>query len=141
MRLPKNALVVVADGERYLLLEADPESGRGALMVRRSVEHAVQRNAAIGTERPGRYPGPGGRREAVEQTDWKRLDKAAFAADLAAALDTEPPRPLVLIADPRTLGTLRASLSDATARRVAREIAADLTHHTVESISALLAGA
>jgi protein required for attachment to host cells len=141
MRLPKNALVVVADGERYLMLEADPDRGPGALAVRRSVERAVQRNADMGTERPGRYPAPGGRREAVEQADWKRLDKAAFASGLAAELEAEATRPLVLIADPRTLGTLRASLSDTTARRVTREIAADMTHHTVDAISELLAGA
>jgi protein required for attachment to host cells len=141
MRLPNNALVVVADGERYLLLEADSEGEPGSLAVLRVAERTVERNAAMGTDRPGRYPAPGSRREAVEQTDWKRLDKAGFASGLAELLADAAPRPLVLIADPRTLGALRARMSQATAKRVTREITADLTHHTVASIAEVLAAA
>lgn len=140
MRLPKNALVVVADGERYLMLEPDPAPA-AALTVTAVAERPVLRNVAIGTDRPGRYPVHGGRRETVENTDFKRLAKEDFARELAAELAGTDDRPIVLIAAPRTLGDLRKAMDEATAARVAHEIAADLTNHTVADIAAALAEA
>lgn len=140
MRLPKNALVVVADSERCLLLEADPDRATG-LDVAAVAERPVLRNAALGTDRPGRYPVHGGRREAVEETDLKRLAAIDFARALAAELELTGDRPLVLIAAPRTLGDLRRAMTPAVAARVVKEITADLTHHPVPDIAAALADA
>ena len=134
MKLPTNALIVVADGSRHLLLEACAETPTG-LRVLSVDEHETIRNADAGSDRPGRFPGGGARREAVEETDAKRLGKERFAHALAEALDAARDRPLILIADPRTLGALRASMTPGTAARVAAEIATDLTGHTVGDIA------
>lgn len=138
MKLPKNTLVVVADGERYLLLEPDPGVG---LDVSAVAERPLLRNVDVATDRPGRYPVHGGRREAVQDTDYKRLAAADFARGLAAELDRTGDRPLVLVAAPRTLGDLRKALSEQAAARVMKEIAADLTRHPVPDIAAALAAA
>ena len=140
MKLPKHALVVVADGERYLLLERDPEAG-ASLEVSAIAERPLLRNAELATDRPGRFPVHGGRRETVQDTDYKRLAAADFARDLAAELDRTGNRPLVLVAAPRTLGDLRKALSEGAAARVVKEIAADLTKHPVPDIAAALAAA
>jgi protein required for attachment to host cells len=134
MKLPKNALVVVADGHRRLLLEACADTPAG-LRVMSVEEREVLRNADAGADRPGRFPGGGSRREAVEETDLKRLGKERFAQDTAEDLDAMAGRPLVLIADPRTLGALRAAMAPETAGRVVAEITADLTGHTVADIA------
>ncbi len=141
MRLSKNLLVVVADGARHLWLEPDPEAGPKALRVIEVAERPALRTAEQGTDRPGRYQGPGGRRETVEQTDWRRLDQQDFARTLARELAETGDRPIALIAEPRTLGMLRAALAPAVAGRVCAEIAADLTRHTVPEIEKALADA
>lgn len=141
MRLPKNLLVVVADGARHLWLEPDTEAGPHALRVVDVEERAVARTSEQGAERPGRFPGPGARRETVEQTDWRRLAKEDFAHALADELAAAGDRPIALIAEPRTLGTLRAALAPAVAARVHVEIAADLARHTVPEIEQALMNA
>jgi protein required for attachment to host cells len=134
MKLPKNALVVVADGQRRLMLEACADAPAGLRVVAVD-EREIVRNADAGTDRPGRFPGGGSRREAVEETDLKRLGKERFAQETAEELAAMAGRPLILIADPRTLGALRAAMAPETAGRVAGEITADLTGHTVADIA------
>jgi len=138
MRLPKNLLVVVADGARHLWLEPDADAGPQALRVIEVEERAVARTSEQGADRPGRFPGPGARRETVDQTDWRRLDQEDFARALADQLAAAGDRPIALIAEPRTLGMLRAALAPAVADRVRVEIAADLVHHTVPDIEKAL---
>ena len=134
MKLPKNALIVVADGKRRLMLEARAETPAG-LRVLSVEERETIRNADAGSDRPGRFPGGGARREAVEETDLKRLGKERFAQELAEELNAMADRPIILLADPRTLGAARAAMTSGTANRIVAEITADLTGHTVADIA------
>jgi protein required for attachment to host cells len=139
MKLPKHALVVAADGKRCLYLEENET--RTGLRVTEVADRVVEPNASIGTDRPGRFPVSGGRRETVEETDWHRLGKETFAAEIADSLAATGERPLVVLADPRTLGAMRAAFAPAVARRVVAEIAVDVTNQPVEAIAAQVAKA
>ena len=145
MKLPHDAWVVVADGEKHLMLLNNGDADRLDLRVHGVEERDSAPNSATGTERPGRYPQQGGRRETVEQTDWRRLEKEAFAAELAEELNKAAARhafpALVVIADPRTLGVLRPHLSKQVQALLAGEITADLAHATIPAIEAQVARA
>ncbi|HEU0222632.1 MAG TPA: host attachment family protein [Paracoccaceae bacterium] len=142
MKLPEKAWVVVADGEKYLALKNHGPAHHIDLRVLRVEETEIARTSAQGVDRPGRQAKPGGRRSAIEQTDWARLSKEAFASGLAewlnrAALNSAFPA-LVLVADPRTLGALRPHLHGAVRERLAAEIVGDHAHETVPAIEELI---
>jgi protein required for attachment to host cells len=140
VKLPKIVVVVVADGERYLMLEKDETTPSG-LRVVAVREHEVERNAEMGADRPGRFAQPSGRRETVEQTDWRRIGKEDFARRLAVDIAALGERPIVIVAGPRTMGVLRAALAEDVAARMVGEIPSDLTHHSLQSIADLIARA
>jgi protein required for attachment to host cells len=143
VKIDSDAWVIVADGEKYLILCNDGDRARPDLRVMR---HAVQENpptAEQGTDRPGRLGDAAAGRSAVEETDWHRLEKERFAKDLAErlrlwALDNAF-RSLVIVADPRTLGVLRPLLHKEVSARLTGEIAKDLTGVPVPEIEAALA--
>jgi protein required for attachment to host cells len=142
MRIEKGAWVLVADGEKYLLLENVGNHQRLDLQVIRHREVESPPTREQGTDRPGRFDDPGPGRSAAEETDWHRLGKERFAKDLAERLrgwalgnrfDA-----LVLAADPRTLGVLRPALHKAVAERVVGEVDKDLTRMPVDEIERVL---
>jgi protein required for attachment to host cells len=138
MKLSEGIWVVVTDGTRRLVLENRAAGPALDLRVRESAQVPAEPTSALGTDRPGRYAGPGARREAVEQTDLHRRAKSAFAAETARILNEAADRGrlpgFVLFADPRSLGLLRDALSAAARLRMLREIAADDVHLTVQAI-------
>lgn len=145
MKIDSDAWVLVADGEKYLLLRNAGNRARPDLEV---IRRGAQENPPTreqGTDKPGRVDEPGSGRSAIEPTDWHRLEKERFAKELAErlrlwALDGRFAT-LVLVADPRTLGVLRPTLHKAVTERVAGEIAKDLTGAPVAEIEAVLAAA
>ena len=145
MKIDKGAWILVADGEKYLLLRN--EGGRERLDLR-VMHQAAQENPPTreqGTDRPGRLDDAGPGRSAVEETDWHRLAKERFARDVAErlrlwALDGAF-ESLVLVADPSTLGVLRPQLHKAVTARLAAEINKDLTTMPMPEIEAALAAA
>jgi protein required for attachment to host cells len=145
MRIDTGTWVLVADGERYLLLRNDGTRARIDLRVigERAVENPPTREQ--GTDRPGRFDNAVAAPSAAEPTDWHRLEKERFAKDLAErlrlwALDDRF-RSLVLVADPRTLGLLRAEFHKTVVERLAGEIDKDLTRMPVPEIEAALEAA
>lgn len=146
MKLPTGGWVVVADGERHLILENRGDAELIDLRVVSVEAQPARRDAEAGRGAPpGRFPVSGGRRETVEATDWRRLDKARFATELAEALDAAAAggafSSLVVIAEPRTLGALRMHWTARVRARLAAEVPADLAHATVERIEAAVRGA
>jgi protein required for attachment to host cells len=145
VKIDSKAWILVADGEKYLLLCNAGGRGRPELEV---IERGAQENPPTreqGTDRPGRLDDPGPGRSAIEPTDWHRLEKERFGRELAErlrlwALDGRF-RSLVLVADPRTLGVLRPLLHKEVAERLAGEISKDLTGQPVHEIEAALAAA
>jgi len=136
MKLPHGAWVVVADGERLLVLE---NRGDAEAIDLRVMSHATL-EARRETEGAGRVPLAGGRRETVAATDWTRLDRMRFVSELAARLDAEAAAgafaTFAVAADPRTLGALRMQWTARVRARLAGEIAAVLTRASVAGIEA-----
>lgn len=145
MKLPHAALIIIADGQRHLVLENQGQAVAWDLQLVTSSETLLESTSDQGAERPGRYPIAGGRRTAVEQTDWKTMEKEAFSKSLASWINDQiaanSDRSVILIADPKTLGALRHGLSNAAQRAVLKEIAGDHVHRPIEEIIALLESA
>lgn len=133
--------VLVADGQKALLLENIGDADLPVLEVRRLREQDNPPTAEQGTERPGRASdGPSGHRSALDNTDWHQLAEDRFAHDLADMLFRIVPRynRLIVAAAPKVLGELRKTLHPEVARRVVAEVAADLTNHPVDEIATLI---
>lgn len=136
--------VLIADGEKALLLENIGDEQDMHLEVIRKEEQANPETSEQGTDRPGRFnDGPSVHRSAVQETDWHTLEKHRFAKDLAdmlykSAHANEFDR-LVLVAAPRVLGDLRAELHSEVTDRVVAEIAKTHTNAPIIDIERMLA--
>jgi protein required for attachment to host cells len=143
-RLPHDALVLVGDGRRALVLRNRGTPAAPDL----AVEHAWRGppNPATrdqGTDAPGRGFDPTGHRSAMEQRDWHDMAEEAFAKDVATALEALCARGdhagLVVVAPPRCLADLRQAYGQATRAALLGEIDKDLTRHPVPQIARHLA--
>ena len=121
---------VVADGARAEVLR--PTRDRFETVFR--VEGQHPRTSELVSDGPGRVigAGEGGHRHSLEpSTDPHAHLKALFARDLAARLEQGLHQracdALVLVAEPRSLGALRAALGPRARRAVTREVPKDLT--------------
>ncbi len=145
MNIAHGAWIIVADGEKYLLLR---NIGDEELADFRVVSHDEIVNPPTrqqGTDRPGRFDDPGTGKSAVQDTDWHILEKERFAEDLGEKLRIwaleDRFADLVVVADPRTLGVLRETYHDAVKARLKGEIGKDLTNHPLPEIEKTVAGA
>ena len=84
----------------------------------------------------------GAGRSAYEETDWHQLEEDRFAAETAELLrkralsnDFES---LIIVAPPKTLGELRKHYHKEVEKRLAGEVAKDLTGHPVVEIEKIL---
>lgn len=142
MDMPHGAILVVADGQKYMLLRNHGDAAVIDLRVTKVHEIDNPPTREQGTDRPGRMSDPDYHRSAVQTTDWHELEEERFAKDLAEKLNTwalaDRLPPVVLAADPETLGTLRSQLHRKAREQVLREIGKDLTNHPVEQIEAAI---
>lgn len=145
MRIAKGTWVLLADGERYLVLRNEGGAGVVDLRVIAREEQENPPNREQGTDRPGRLDDPGPGRSAVEETDWHRMAKERFARDLAERLRLwalgDRFEALVVAADPRTLGVLRPALHKAVLERLVGEVDKDLTGMPLPAVTAILEAA
>ena len=135
MKLPEGAWVVVADGEKHLLLQNKGDQAHLDLRVR-SVDEAEPSNWEHTPA--GSRQGPDGRRAAVSATDLKGAEEEEYTKALATKIDAAAKahkiKDLVLIADPRTMGILRGQIGSNAGALVLREIVGDFAHMTIEHI-------
>ena len=83
-RLVHDAWVVVADGEKALFLRNEGDATYPNLQVVRTIHEENPPSREQGTDKPGRFnDGHGVHRSAVDETDWHRIEKERFAADVA----------------------------------------------------------
>ena len=128
--IPHGAMVMVADGTRAILFRNTGATDRAvALEEERRLSLADFRN-----------DGPSGvQPQAVPPAE---TDEATFAKHLARTLDAmhrqDPKRPLVLAADPQTLGQIRAALAKPTHGALVKTLDKTLTGQTAEEIGAAL---
>jgi protein required for attachment to host cells len=142
MLVPHNTLVLAADGGHYSLYR---NTGGGVSVELTLLAEASLTNfktSELGTDSPGRtFQSTGKRRASYEQADLHSAEEEAFAAaaagqlgDYAAGSECS----IVMIADPRTLGRLRAHLSDSLRARILDEINRDYALRRPEDIVQLL---
>ena len=143
MNLHHNALVLVADGQKYLLLRNNGDFRSPALKVEASAERDGAPTREMGSDVPGRaFSRAGGVPSAVEQTDLHQQAEDRFAAEAAAMLARraggDDGTEIVIVAPPRTLAQLRRHYSREVSARIVAEIDKDLTGHPVDEIAAII---
>ena len=149
MDLDNDTWVVVADGEKYLLLRNRGDRAHLRLEVVDHGDSPTPPARALASDRPGRRHDSkrdmSGRVEswgksAMEQTDWHRLAERQHADELTRKLADWAGkgrfRQLVVVADPRSLGAMRTGYDDALRSVIVAEIAKDLTNLPLTGIEA-----
>ncbi len=143
MMLPNNALVLVADGRKMLLLRNHGDESRIDLRLEAHQEQKNPPTREQGHDSPGRiFAGSGTRRSATEPTDIHQIEEDRFAAAAAQLLQERALNhdfnELVVIAPPRTLGELRKHYHKEVERRIIQEIPKDLTGFSVDDLQAAI---
>ena len=129
----KTTWILVADGARARIFKRQGAGGALLLAPEDNFVHEVERTHDMGSERPGRVvESSGGAHHAIApRADWNRQGKQQFAERLAKHLDAAAERKefdrLILVAPPRVLGDLRASLGRHAREHLAGELDKDLT--------------
>jgi protein required for attachment to host cells len=144
MQVPHNSFVVVADGKKMLFFRNEGDSEFPKLEIERKREQANPADLDQKTDTAGRAPSASGGagHSSYEEVDFHQLEEDRFAAETAEMLrrralsnDFES---LIIVAPPKTLGELRKHYHKEVEKRLAGEIAKDLTGHPVTEIEKIL---
>ncbi|MES2495942.1 MAG: host attachment protein [Pseudomonadota bacterium] len=132
MKIPKGAIVAVADGEILNLFRNDGEESAPKL--------SALPDAAVDTENKG----SGGRHHSSSANPAdSQQDEDSFAAGTAAMLNKRvldgKIEALVIVAAPRTLGELRKHYHKSLSAILVGEIAKDLTGHSIADVEKTIA--
>ena len=142
-KLDTGTWVLIADGEKALILENHGDDEAPNLKVRRKEEHENPPTREQAANRPGRMSDSQGNLSAFQDTDWHELEKERFAKELAELLYERAHKGLfdkiVLVASPNVLGDLRRELHQEVTRRVIAEIPKTLTNQPLHEIEARVA--
>lgn len=147
MHLKNGDWVIVCDAGKYIVYENHGDTGRLDLRIVSFDTHDTPPTRELGTDKPGRFPSPNAQRAsagraAVSNTDWHNEEEKRFIEALAGRMDAwaraEPARSYVLVADPRSMGTMRKALREETLGRVGHSVTGDHVHHPVEVIEKLI---
>ena len=147
MQVPHNTFVVVADGKKMLFLRNEGDAEYPKLEVERKVEHEDPEDRELKTDEPGStFDASGGAgRSSYEEVDFHQLEEDRFAHETAEMLKRRALRnefdSLIVVAPPRTLGELRKHYHKEVEKRLAGEVAKDLTGHPVPEIEKILQAA
>ncbi|WP_442680793.1 host attachment family protein [Sphingomonas sp. ASY06-1R] len=134
MKLPKNAVIAVADGEKLNLYRNSGD------------EHAPTLTALPDVDVDTSNMGSGGRHQSssANPSD-SQQDEDSFAAGIADILNKRvldgKIDDLIIIAAPRTLGELRKHYHKSLEAKLVGEIAKDLTGHSISDIEKALGAA
>ncbi|RYE98109.1 MAG: host cell attachment protein [Oxalobacteraceae bacterium] len=134
MKLPKNAVVAVADGETLNLFRNTGDEGSPSLTALPDAD-VSKTNKESGSRHQSSSANPSDSQQ----------DEDSFAAGVAALLNKRvldgKIDDLVVIAAPRTLGELRKHYHKSLEAKLAGEIAKDLTGHSVKDVEKVIASA
>jgi protein required for attachment to host cells len=137
MNVPAQALILVADGRKAMVLRNKGDAKFPNLKSEWVVVDQNPSTSSQGTDRPGRVNFQE-RRSSVDQTDWHAAEETAFAKRAAQALEDivhmTDARHVVLVAPPRTLAVLRRSLRQDTLQKVIAELPRDLVNFAIAEI-------
>lgn len=143
MIIHHNALILVADGQKYLLLRNEGDLNTSVLKVEAVDSRHSQPTHVLGTDRPGRsFASSGSTQGTMHQTDFHQIEKDQFASTIAAILaerahagDFEK---LIVVAPARTLAELRKHYDKAVSEKLVAEVDKDLTGHPIDEIGEIL---
>jgi protein required for attachment to host cells len=143
MKIPHGTIVLVADGQKALLL---CNEGDRKYSVLKTLSHEELTNPPardLGSDRPGRsFSSAGTGRSSYANTDFHEQAEDRFANDAANTLANAAKAGeggIVIIAPPRFLGRLRPHVKDVFGKRVLAEIGKDLVHHETDDIADAIA--
>ncbi|MDZ4095447.1 MAG: host attachment family protein [Paracoccaceae bacterium] len=141
--LAKGIWVVVADGEKVIILENVGDTRKPDL---HQIEHLEAAAFVVASDRPGRMADPGPKqRSAMEQPDFARLAAENMVRDLVGRLGRHVTSgactQLVLAAPPQVLGAIRAAMDPGLRAHVLAELPKTLTKHPLPKIADLIAEA
>lgn len=169
MEVPHDAMVVVADGRKMLMLRNEGDATYPNLQVVEKEIHPNPKTSDQKTDAAGgassTQSGPGAppvaqggsmhasgggaqfapSRGTMTETDFHQLEDDRFAAEVAGMLKDRALRnefeSLIIVAPPKTLGELRKQYHVTVSDRLKGELAKDLTGHTVPQIEEALRSA
>jgi protein required for attachment to host cells len=146
MHIPHDAAVLVLDGRKMLWLRNEGDDAHPNLVVEQAREHADAADRDQKTGLAGQAPsGPVGGQATMGEADYHKQGEERFAADAAALLRERALanafESLIIIAPPRTLGTLRPLYHAEVSARLKGEIHKDLTGHPIADIEAAIRAA
>jgi protein required for attachment to host cells len=144
MRIIHDALVLVADGRKSLLLRNEGDVEHLNLVVEGRHGHADLKDREIKTDAPGRAMSQaGGGQSTVDEPDYHQIEEDRFAAETAAWLASKARNgdveQLIVVAPPHTLGELRHHFDKATERKIIAEVDKDLVNHPIGKLKSVLA--
>jgi protein required for attachment to host cells len=133
MKVPHKALVALANGERFLLMRNVGQPFEPKLEKVSELDLELT-NFSAGV----RHQDPAGQRNGSTQ-----IDELAHGAAIAEWLNKKTlngeGEPLVIAADPKTLGQIRQHCHQELQGRIVGEVAKDLTNQPIEAIERALA--
>jgi len=144
MQVPHNGFVLVADGKKMLFFRNEGDAEFLKLEVERKREQEVGADRDMKTDVAGRTfnASSGAGRSTYEEVDFHQLQEDRFAAEAAEMLKQRALRndfeSVIIVAPPRTLGELRKHYHKEVEKRLAGEIAKDLTGHPVPEIEKII---
>ncbi|MDB5670083.1 MAG: host attachment protein [Alphaproteobacteria bacterium] len=143
MKVPNDALVLVADGKKALFLRNEGDEEFPNLELERKSETADLADRDQKTDAPGRaHDSTSSGRSAYEETDFHQLEEDRFAAGLAELLKERALKnefhALIVVAPARALGELRKHYHKEVEKRLIGELSKDLTGHPVSEIEKIL---
>ena len=145
MSLPHNALVLVADGRKMLLLRNHGDQNQIDLRTESHDFRHDRKDREIKTDGPGtQSPRVGIGRDTMEETDFHQQDEDRWVKDAADELKRRALRndfdALAVIAPPKALGVLRKELHKEVERRIVMTLNKEMTDRPIPDIEELLVG-
>ena len=143
MQLQHDGFMVIADGEKMLLLRNRGDAEFPHLELIEQDEQQSRANRDLRRDIPGRSfssVGPG--RSAYDETDSRQIGEDRFAAETAEILNRmaleDRFQSLIVVAPPRTLGELRRHYHGELEKRLTGEVPKNLTNATVSDIERIV---
>lgn len=145
MRIPHDALVLVADGRKSLFLRNEGDEDYLNLVVEDQRAQAGLEDRDLKSDAPGRAMSQvGGRQSTMEEPDYHQIEEDRFAKETAALLSKRVQQSefeqLIIVAPPRTLGELRHHYDKAVEAKIVAEIDKDLVNHPIDKVEGVLKG-
>lgn len=143
MLIPRDCLILVADGRKMLLLRQDGAADDAQLTVVHGEEQPNPADQDQKTDRAGQRPAIGsGGQASVDEPDYHQRTEDEFARHIAEHLNAMALKnqlgDLIVVAAGKTLGALRKQFSPQTQSHIIAEVDKVLTGYPTDRIAAML---